>query len=299
MVSVILDSNLVTFAVVDSYAKVRYKEQYASLPAPSNVVIDIIPDEEFQPDANCWHAVMCDQRVRLGQLTKPRGASRTISTSTVYASVSSDSKLSSSRVARVYYSTRDEFLTTGDWSLMQWTQPFEGIYTAMEGLAESGRRLYLRVLTLYYMMANAHLDKICTSRAAFHTHLETACNYVSAMNGTPQAPRRGGTSTVPWHSSRLYLENIRVPRPRIVLNEDRRNIDLRQSKTQDDRRAVRTQKRPREDEDEASSPTTVRHGSNTSSSVRETTNTDHRASVNNNTRVLVRLSGVFSGSCPD
>ena len=43
------DFDIVTYSIIDSYAKKHFPKGYASLPDPSTIKIDFISDEQFRP----------------------------------------------------------------------------------------------------------------------------------------------------------------------------------------------------------------------------------------------------------
>jgi hypothetical protein len=195
----------VTYAIIDNHSRKYFPEEYASLPAPSTIEIEIIPDEQFRPSARVWPS-MWEQRVKVGHLTEQQdGTLKRKSAKKVYASVSEDSKPLSTPhggyFLRVWFSTRNKTLSCEDWSMVQWVEPFKRTYIELERKVEPTRRPYLRSLVPYYLMANAHLDTLGTSAAVFPKDFEASCRCVAEMHQVRRAPSSDGialTSPPPY-----------------------------------------------------------------------------------------------------
>jgi hypothetical protein len=229
-----------TYEIIDTYAKEFFSKEYATLPDPSAIRIDIIPDELFQPDAHTWPS-MREPRIKVGHLIEQQdGVSKEGFANNVYASVSEHRTVSYSQgtnlVLRVWYSTRDEKLSDGDWPHIQWLQPFEDVRAGLKKKNQSTERSHLRTLVLYYMMANAHLDTVQTSGDTFLVEFQTSCECVARMRQVRQVRQGLGLEETPLLSSSLQAYD---------------------PTTSNDKHSGRTQKRPREEESDSRSSTPV------------------------------------------
>jgi hypothetical protein len=228
-----------TYEIIDIYAKQCFSKEYATLPDPSAIQIDIVPDELFQPDANTWPS-MQEPRMKVGHLIEQHdGVSRKSFANDVYASVSEHRTVSykgTHLVLRVWYSTRDEKLSDVDWSRIQWLQPFEDVLAGLKKKNQATERSHLRTLVLYYMMANAHLDTVETSGATFLVEFQTSCECVARMRQVRQVRQGPGLEETPLLSPSLQAYNPTTP---------------------NDKHSQRTRKRSREDESDSRSSTPV------------------------------------------
>jgi hypothetical protein len=228
-----------TYRIIDTYAKQCFSKEYATLPDPSAIQIDIVPDELFQPDANTWPS-MQEPRMKVGHLIERHdGVSRESFANDVYASVSEHRTVSSKGthlVLRVWYSTRDEKLSDVYWSRIQWLQPFEDVLAGLKKKNQATERSHLRTLVLYYMMANAHLDTVETSGATFLVEFQTSCECVARMRQIRQVRQGPGLEETP-----LLFPSLQSYDPT----------------TLNDKHSQRTRKRPREDESDSRSSTPV------------------------------------------
>jgi hypothetical protein len=222
----------ITYEVIDAYAERHFPKEYATLPDPSAVQIDIIPDEEFQPNTRTWPC-MREPRVKIGHLVEQQdGVSRRSFANNVYASVSEESRESSRRgkivVFRVWYSTRDKKLSNEDFPDIQWLQPFEDIRAGKRD--ESTERSHLRTLVIYYLVANAHVNTVQTIMDTFLADFQASCVCVARMRRVRQGP---GLEEAPLSSPSLQDYDPTTPK------------------------AYRTRKRRREDEGDSRSSTPV------------------------------------------